>query len=416
MVDTLIRFHCPRCNKRLKAGPELVGRRAKCTRCGQSVQVPEVPEPEPVTHREPPPLLVRPEPGAPREGEAWWDEIPILARKPETQAPEPWERFPTCPDRLETCPTGNPLVDLNLTANNGVQARSILAQVQKALPEAESAYKPSGRLPGAAVAFLLAGMGVGVVAAAVVRVALTVLGVLAVAFLGAVVANMSSQLFVMISAIVLVVGALAYFGFVYFAAGASAAWLVRLFGRLGKSRSPGVESLVSACSAGLAILLLWWASSVFIDESSEPNGLGADTQHVIATIEAMIGGFISVVSAAVVSAHLVRSAKFCEGCEAYMRRRTAKALPLADLYPATNFLKAGDLDGFRSAVAEAPAGGGGRVDVFTCPCCRGGFVELTARCEFYWVEGNNKKNLKKEWRTASTHLPPADLAAATGGE
>ena len=59
MLDTLIRFHCPQCNKRLKAGPAAIGRRARCTRCGTPVQVPEQ-----VTRREPVRVPASPSRGA----------------------------------------------------------------------------------------------------------------------------------------------------------------------------------------------------------------------------------------------------------------------------------------------------------------------------------------------------------------
>src|SRR5205085_12600101 len=97
-----------------------------------------------------------------------------------------------------------------------------------------------------------------------------------VLFLAAVVANMSG-VFGVIAAVVLVVGALGYFALVYVAAGASAAYLTRLFGRLGKNRNPGVEALASAGAAGLAILVLRWASTVYIDQSApEPGGLAPE--------------------------------------------------------------------------------------------------------------------------------------------
>ncbi|MBX3412735.1 MAG: biopolymer transporter ExbD [Pirellulales bacterium] len=41
-----IRFHCAHCNKRLKVDDGLAGRRGKCPRCGQSIEVPQDSEPQ----------------------------------------------------------------------------------------------------------------------------------------------------------------------------------------------------------------------------------------------------------------------------------------------------------------------------------------------------------------------------------
>jgi hypothetical protein len=430
MVDELVRFHCPNCQKRLKAPPEHVGRRARCTRCGQAVLVPG-----PVV--EPPPV---PEPAA----DNFWDDLPIAAGRPREPEPEPevWvveeprrRTESTSPGRERRVkerpsltlrpgkaredeaadaedPSGNPLARLDLTAANAVQAANLRNKIQKALPEAKSAYRPSGQLPAAGALCLVAGAGAGGIAAGVTRTVLMIVGVFAGTFLAGIVGNMSGGLAI-IGVVVLIVGALAYFAMAYVAAGVSAAWVVRLFGRIGKSRSPVAEGVASAIGAGGAIALIWLLTLAFGAELAG-EGMKQDDMAIAATIEAMIGGLIAVIAAPIAAVRFVGAAKFCEACQAHLQPRTAKTMPVADLYPAAQALKAGDLDGFRQAIEAARSGPGGKVEVFTCPCCRGGFVELKAGCEFAWKEGNQKKALKAEWLTASVELPAEKMAAAIG--
>jgi hypothetical protein len=216
-----------------------------------------------------------------------------------------------------------------------------------------------------------------------------------------------------IGAIVLVIGALAYFGFVYFAAGATTAYCMRFFGRMGKCRSPGIEATISAIAMGFAVVLLWLVSLAYTADSPDAGGdISADTLQVIATFEAVVGGLIAVISAAVVSVSLVKKSKFCEPCEADIRRRIAKSIPLIDLYPIVGRLAERDLEGFKSAVAEAPKGAGGKIEAHTCPRCGDGFLELHACSSFTWSEGNKKKSMAREWLVQSLQLSSEELSQA----
>lgn len=444
MPDTLIRFHCPQCNKRLKADAAAIGRRARCTRCGCPVAVP--PAPEPAVRHEPPPVPARAEPAVADDGMNWFDSIPILASptrgrltdpeppaRPPTDAAPPTEPEPDpwAVDPVETSPIGWPATErpakpertrrpqppkqqlqflLDRPVIGSAQAKEIVAQVQEVLPVAPSAYRPSGRVPASALLSLMAGAGAGAIVAAIVRTVLVVAGVLALSFFIPIAFGMDGFMKV-VGAIVLVVGSLVYFAGVYFAAGVSTAYTVRLFGAVGKCRSPAFEATTAAASAALAMVGLLFVSAA-VTASFPQKGVNSNDVMALALVETVIGGAICVVTAAIYSASLVKTAKFCEPCEAYMRPQPVRQVPLPALPPIVAAVRAGDPSGIRSAIIAATDGTGGTVEIHRCPRCRDGFLEVLASCSLEWTEGKNKKSMKPVWLTESRLMSADELERA----
>ncbi len=189
----------------------------------------------------------------------------------------------------------------------------------------------------------------------------------------------------------------------FVAGGWVAARTTTLFGRWAKNRNTTVAQTLSVGSAGVSVAVAAGLFYVFGNTWRDNPGFG-----LVYWCAAIFVAAIAMGVAGVVAGKHVLAEKFCEDCESFMRKLNVKSLHL------------GGLQAMRCAVTEhnteaavsllqAAAGHDGSVELFTCPQCFKGFVEVTAHFKARW-QGNHGNETKREsWLVASLELPATEM-------
>jgi hypothetical protein len=292
------------------------------------------------------------------------------------------------------------------------EAEGRLLLWKEALPEVESAYRPSGRLPGAAVLALTAGMALGAVAGAAVLFVLA--GVTTALLFGLVwllrsLGRVRGKLLLLGVLLALAVG-LGGYGLAFAALGWVAAVTTTGLGRFGKNRHAPAALFASAGSAVLALALVnlgveWVADR--LGRNKNPAGGDGWVGWVALAVE-VVGSLLAVAVAGYTGRKMVRSSKFCEGCERYLEGKELPGLGLGRLKALALALREGELEAAGEYLG-GPAGEGGKPVLFRCPGCGRGYLEVTARFRAVWQEKDEAKEKTASWLAASAELDEGEM-------
>jgi hypothetical protein len=203
-----------------------------------------------------------------------------------------------------------------------------------------------------------------------------------------------------------------YFGVVGLAGMVSASCTTYL-GRWGKNRSDLAASHFSAVSGllgGVVGLALFLALRLPLFGEEPAFGPPFGGWDVVTVIFTLLGALPAALVAMVTAFVQVGSAKFCEDCERYMKKTLLKRAAARELRDLATALKQKDFARAANLLREGP-GEQGRAELFTCPSCSHGYLELKAVFKVEWEVGNKKEAKSESWLIASVELSPDDLYA-----
>jgi hypothetical protein len=307
-------------------------------------------------------------------------------------------------------------IDLNetfvRTVANEYEAASQLHKWHLQMHPVPSAYEPSGAMPARAAPLLLLGSLVG-----------GVVGFLPVAVIGSVAlqcvdpllkSNLHwyQKIFGIIWLFVLSVGAYAVTGWV-------SAWCTTRAGEWGKSRSIRAAALLSVIASltPAVVVCACYFLSGFIGD-----GLKEVTNEVspwladwlfhsgpVALIIAVFGIVVAPFTAGHCAVGRVRSVKFCECCDSFMRVSRRKKLTLGYLRGLVRAVRQGRLD-VAASLLHGPSGGDGFARLYYCPHCSRGYLEVTVTFNAKWKPADRKDHGRKreDWLTVSRELAAPD--------
>jgi hypothetical protein len=179
------------------------------------------------------------------------------------------------------------------------------------------------------------------------------------------------------------------------------------FGRLGKNRNVRAAVVLSILSSLLAILLAW-ALYYTAGKPMLAQWGWADYSDVIALGIAIVGGAIAALVAGSTADGAFRSAKFCESCKRYMGATKPKTLCLGELRALVRALAQDRLD-VAGSLLNGSSGKDGEVQLFFCPSCSQGHLEVWAHYRAEWKKGKDKKGEAQSWLAASRELAATDV-------
>jgi hypothetical protein len=181
-------------------------------------------------------------------------------------------------------------------------------------------------------------------------------------------------------------------------------------GRAGKNRNTGVALCLAAISAGLAIAI---AAALLYALGRELLGdwLSVDVATAGFLIVYGSGAALAAAIAAGAAAHFaarrVQADKFCEDCARFMSGLKVKSLRLGALRAITRALREHNTE-VAVSLLYSRTGPDGAVDMYRCPRCGKGIVEVTAHFKARWREPDRGRK-KESWLVASVELPAAEM-------
>jgi hypothetical protein len=277
-----------------------------------------------------------------------------------------------------------------------------LEVVKQALPAVPSAYRPSGTLPLRAVIVLTFGAAVGVAVGLLAGAAAAFLGVWgATTKVGRGWGRRPRYLLPLMG--------LALCCLIVPFAGFGAGLTTMLFNRWGKNRSPGGAALFALLSAVPAMVLAWVLFAAHGQPRLEkrfgypPGGLDWVVLGVAAA-----GALVAAVLAAGTAAWWVSEEKFCEDCQEYMTRTELPPLDLGPTRALARALEEKDLPAALSLL-QFSTPGVGAPELYACPQCGKGYVEVRVKYQATWPGDEGKKEEKAEpWLAASLPLEASE--------
>jgi hypothetical protein len=201
---------------------------------------------------------------------------------------------------------------------------------------------------------------------------------------------------------------------VYAVTGWLSAWCTTRAGEWGKNRSilaAALLSVMAGVTPGVVVCACYFRSG-FIG-----NGLEEATHQVspwladwlfgtpISVITAALGVVVAAVTAGLCAVRRVRSVKFCERCDSFMRVSRRKKLNLGCLRGLVRAVRQWRLDVVASLL-HGPSGGDGFARLYHCPHCSRGYLEVTVTYVANWKHaGRNDPGRKIQvWLAVSREL------------
>jgi hypothetical protein len=293
-------------------------------------------------------------------------------------------------------------------------ANACLASWQHDMPEAESAYQPSGRVPASALVAMGIGAGLGVIAATAVAVGI---GALTVVLLGGFAwltkrVKLRGKLFALVflgGCSVLLGG----YAVLYGAVGFITARFTTGFGqRMGKLRSAAGAAIFSITAVAISLGLLHVAQQEFGQWCDPGNflrdhrrDLGGDWVSWLVRGLEIAGATVAVTVASIQASKMVRAKKFCETCELFMEEVELPEVGLGGLRILTAAATAGEVEAVSYLFDDPPPGKEGKALLFHCPLCGEGYLETHAQFHASWTKDDGKTETKEtSWMTGSTVL------------
>jgi uncharacterized membrane protein len=321
------------------------------------------------------------------------------------------------------------------------------------LPKVQSAYHPSGKLPQEAIAWMTGGVILGIPAGALAGVVVGVAGTLLSIGMVSILKEMKRGIMLGIGTIIVVLGT--FFG-MFAILGVVASHLTFLAGKRGKNRSRFASVVLAIVSALLALGPFWMIMSTapeYFDSRETREALssvfGVGDFGVFCLV---IGAITAAVAAGLHANHRVKAAKFCENCDLFMETAKPRPVSLAGVKQAAASLGAGKLeeaaaslelpilgpqiaepqpvpltampeavaalssskiDTAASALAPVDAKlQEGSVELFHCPRCRAGYVEIKVTFAAIWPKpgkAGQNETMAETWMCLSKALPPGGV-------
>lgn len=324
------------------------------------------------------------------------------------------------------------------------------------LPKVQSAYHPSGKLPQEAISWMTGGVLLGIPAGAlagiVVGAAGTLLSVGMVSLLEELKGGRGT-IMLGLATIAVVLGT--FFG-MFAVMGLVASQLTFLAGKRGKNRSRFASVVLAMVSALLALAPFWMIMSTspeYFDSRETKEALasvfGVGDFGVFCLV---LGAITAAVAAALHANHKVKATKFCENCEQFMEVAKPRPVSYAGVKQAAASIGAGKLaeaaaslelpvlgaqitepqpaslpampevvemlssskiDTAATALAPvAAAEQEGAVELFHCPRCRAGYVEIKLTFAAQWPKpgkAGQNETMAETWMCVSKALPPGGV-------
>ena len=297
-------------------------------------------------------------------------------------------------------------IDLNEAFNGRVadrsEAETRLAQWRREMPEVPSSYTPSGALPARALGRMLAGSLLGGVVGFLAGLAAVpaggAFGALVWFFLGSLYHVRGDSFWYC----VVICGILTW---ICAASWISAACTTRS-GQLGKNRNVPMAALLSVVSNLLAVFLAVMLYFTMVKPILAQRRWDDDLLVYIVGILAVIGTCCT----PIIAAQQVRAAKFCEDCQCPMVAARLKTLCLGGLRTMVRALAQARLDVAGSLLQGGLKGGDGEVNLFSCPSCSRGYLEVTANYKAEWRDWKmSPRETGLSWLVASRELTAAEV-------
>jgi hypothetical protein len=268
------------------------------------------------------------------------------------------------------------------------QAEAHLKVVQAALPAAEPAYVPSGKMPPVALLFMVIGGLAGAVGGAVVSAVLGGVWALLVMMFGGIGDAFweSGWIAYLPYTLMGIIGILGYFC-LYASAGVAAGACVVFAGRFGRNRNVLVPKLIAAVSAAAAaavcqftLMRTWlpfmYDSAADSSASSMADALGSmsgGSAWILWTVSG-IGAGVALLVATGLAGAKVKADRFSEQHGRFMKRRSLPSLSFEGAAALAAAIQAADT----GAVADALGRTGERAELsfFALPDGQEGFLDL----------------------------------------
>jgi hypothetical protein len=327
---------------------------------------------------------------------------------------------PMCQTSFPLPATGEPMLDPAERHNPHLGSKEValacLARWKDDMPEVESAYQPSGRMPAHAGIAMVLGAGIGVLAgtlAALVIGAVT-MGVLrgvkwALQGMGKVGGKGPTMIFLVGCAALL-----AGYAALYVVVGVVTARCTTYVGqRVGKNRSAAAASSISIVAVGVCLMVLYLIRQEFFpwcDPGDFLRHLNWGWTDWLARGLEIAGASLAVALAASQASKMVQAKKFCESCELFMEESALPEVGLGGLRILTTAVQAGEMEAVSCLFDEPPAGIEGKAVLFHCPLCSEGFLEVHAHFHASWPKDEKSNESKEEsWMTASEMLSEKEV-------
>ncbi len=290
-------------------------------------------------------------------------------------------------------------------------AQNYFDALRRSLPEAESAYQPSGVMPASALLLLIAGSPLAIGSSYTAGLIALALGAAVTAVIvGLNVLTMVCGWVVCIFAILSLLAALATYGFVFGAAGYWSAKATASLGRWGKNRNAacvGAFAAVYAVAASVLLMISVWME--FVVEANVLDVL-TDPLQWITTRDWMfwtltgVGVLIAAFIAWAMAESFVAEDKFCEACEAYMFKEELPRVTLGGLRALAVSVASEDIQATANTITQAP-GRDGAPNLFHCHQCGSGFLDVICIFEASRPDDDGKQeSVEEEWLVASCAL------------
>jgi hypothetical protein len=294
-------------------------------------------------------------------------------------------------------------IDLDVRLDAAVPDRATadrnFRMLKEAFPDVPSAYRPSGSVPLSGLLFMAAG------ALLTVPVGLLAGGLLA-AFAALLLlvdfqqAKGKARLAPLLGIVAL--------AFVVPVAGTLSAVCTTYFCRPAKVRSSFIAMLFAVTACLLTALTAWSLFEAY--GRGYFNGRFQAKPGELDTVYVVVAG-VGTVLAAVVSAYLAFAAvyaeKFCEDCGRYLEGSPLPSLRLGGTLALTRALEDGNLRA-AAGLLDGPGGTEGKPQLFLCPDCGRGYLEVNVHYKAAWAGGEEKKEKEEEWRAVSLPLDSAE--------
>jgi hypothetical protein len=293
------------------------------------------------------------------------------------------------------------------------EAKGRLDEWHEAMPEVPSAYQPSGKMPGQALAAMLisvpfAGLGGGLAFVVVggIVAALT-LGISALHGWMADTCGCVLCILIILGFAVGILGGALTCGVLGWAAAA----ITTGAGMVGNNRNTTAAVVISLVSCALALGLSHFVGGWLLTELLDwyqPGLLDASWMPWVRYGGEIVGGLIALLVAGWTAQNMVQESKFCEDCEKYMEEETRRGLHLGPARALTRALAEGDFE----AAADLMSSREGKSAVptlFWCAKCGKGYLEVQAKFQCTWKKDNEDEELEEEWLAASAAMEPEQV-------
>lgn len=288
-------------------------------------------------------------------------------------------------------------------------AEAELQRRKEALPAVGSAYQPSGKMPLGAIWWMAGGVGAAAPAGACIGLLIGLIG----SSIGSAMFSLLSQewkeqeliWYFMLTVLHIIVVLATYLG-IFGVSGRVAGSVLALSGRLGKNRNATAGKWFAVIAALATTTLLWaLVRPMNADQSAHaPHVLpGVFRTHWLGFLLLAIGAVIAAVVCSRAVGRSIRSFKFCENCDRPMRSPTPRPISYADAVEAVRSASANDLDA--AILALTPVGASvrdGELTLFECPCCGGGYAELSSSF-------STNQGINQNWLVMSRALLPVEV-------